>query len=169
MEEGWMDGWMLNEAAIYWNGLKIQKQAMVDRLHYMYEERRLIDLELNDLNTEEHTNNGGCTAYQKKIQRIIKMLMGKKLTSLSKVNLNKFYLWKQEIIGTAVLMIAVHGDQPLQVYTTWIWGGIQPELKALCLNLDPVQYLRASMEEYLNQLESTLKPSGFEGLARHIF
>ena len=39
----------------------------------------------------------------------------------------------------------------------------------LCLNLDLVMHPRISMEEYLNKLESTLKPSVFEGLAQHIF
>ena len=79
MEEGWIDGWTLNEAAIYWSQLQNQKQEMIDRLYYMYEERRLTDLELNNLNAEEDTNNGGCTPHQKQIQQIVKMLMGKKL------------------------------------------------------------------------------------------
>jgi hypothetical protein len=113
---------------------------------------------------------GSSNVTQKINQNISKLFaVTKKLSPLTTNNLNKFHLWKEEAKGMATIVNLIYGSEEPQVYTTWIWNSLDEGLRGLCMNMDPILNPNMTLDDYLVELEKTLKPEGFYGLTRYIF
>ena len=172
--EQWITGFevplTLQEAEDAWYRLKTEETEILNELQDYRNSRQNTITELEEMQRRYTARLGNSNVTQKLNQNLAKLFHeSKKLTKLTSANLNKFYLWKEEIEGMATIANMIHEGCDHQVYNTWIWNSIDEPLRGLCMNMDPVLHHRKYVANYLKDLELTLKPDGFNGLARFIF
>ena len=173
-QEAWIAGFdvprTLQEAEVCWRTLREQEEEIAHELQEYRDLRRNDTVEIEEMQRRYTRRLGSSNVTQKINQNISKLFAdSKKLSKLTTENLNKFYLWKEEVKGLASIADLVYGSSDPQVYTTWLWNSLDEELRGLCMNMDPILNPNMPLDEYLMELEKTLKPDGFYGLARFIF
>ena len=134
--EQWVNGFdvplTLEQFNIAWTQLKNEEAEIFNELLDYQDSRQNTIAEIREMQQNYNVRLGTSNMTQKRNQNLAKMFHdSKKVNKLSSANLNKMYLWREEIQGMANVAEIIHTGADPQSYNTWIWSRSDEPLRGL--------------------------------------